>query len=87
MFRMVVEDVFVIKRRGVVVTGRVESGQLRVGDEVRVNGGLVLTVDGIEAFRKDLDEANPGDNIGVLFKRAEREQLSRGDVLAAPSVY
>jgi elongation factor Tu len=47
----------------------------------------VLTVDGIEAFRKDLDEANPGDNIGVLFKRAEREQLSRGDVLAAPSVY
>jgi elongation factor Tu len=87
MFRMVVEDVFVIRRRGVVATGRVESGQLRVGDEVRVNGGLALTVDGIEAFRKSLDEANPGDNIGVLFKGAERHQVNPGDVLAAPSVF
>jgi len=87
MFRMVVEDVFVIKRRGVVATGRVESGQLRVGDEVRVNGELALTVDGIEAFRKSRDEANPGDNIGVLFKSAEREHLRRGDVLTAPSVF
>lgn len=86
MFRMVVEDVFVIQRRGVVATGRVESGQLRVGDEVRVNGGLVLTVNGIEAFRKKRTEAGPGDNIGVLFSGAERDQLHRGDVLAAPSV-
>ncbi|WP_319452250.1 MULTISPECIES: EF-Tu/IF-2/RF-3 family GTPase [unclassified Mycobacterium] len=86
MFRMVVEDVFVIQRRGIVATGRVESGQLRVGDEVRVNGGLGLTVTGIEAFRKSIDEANPGDNIGVLFRGAEREQLGRGDVLTAPSV-
>jgi elongation factor Tu len=83
---MVVEDVFVIRRRGVVATGRVESGQLRVGDEVRVNGELALTVDAIEAFRKNVDEASPGDNIGVLFKGAEREQLRRADVLTAPSV-
>ena len=83
---MVVQDVFVIKRRGVVATGKVESGQLRIGDEVSVNGQLTLIVDAIEAFRKNLDEANPGDNIGVLFKTAERDQLHRGDVLAAPTV-
>jgi translation elongation factor EF-Tu-like GTPase len=84
MFRMTIEDVFFIRGRGTVATGRVESGQLRVGDEVRVNGGLALTVDGIEAFRKRLTEANPGDTIGVLFSAVVRSQLNRGDVLTAP---
>jgi translation elongation factor EF-Tu-like GTPase len=86
MFRMTIEDVFSIRGRGTVVTGRVESGQLRVGDEVRVNGALVVTVDGIEAFRKKVSEANPGDTIGVVFRSLERSQLNRGDVLTAPMV-
>jgi translation elongation factor EF-Tu-like GTPase len=84
MFRMTIEDVFTIRGRGTVVTGRVESGQLRVGDEVRVNDTMAVTVDGIESFRKTLTEAGPGDNIGVLFKSLKREQLNRGDVLTAP---
>lgn len=84
MFRMTIEDVFAIRGRGTVATGRVESGQLRVGDEVRVNDTLSVTVDGIEAFRKKLTEASVGDNIGVLFKSLQRDQLHRGDVLTAP---
>jgi translation elongation factor EF-Tu-like GTPase len=83
MFRMTIEDVFAIRGRGTVATGRVESGQLRVGDELRVNGSFTVTVDAIEAFRKKLDEANVGDNIGVLLKSVERSQLNRGDVLTS----
>lgn len=86
MFAMTVEDVFFIKQRGVVATGRVASGSLRVGDEVRVNGGSALRVDGIEAFRKRLTEAVVGDNIGVLFTGIEKSQVNRGDVLSAPTV-
>jgi elongation factor Tu len=84
MFRMTIEDVFAIRGRGTVATGRVESGRLRVGDEVRVNDTIAVTVDGIEAFRKELTEAGPGDNIGVLFRSLKRDQLNRGDVLTAP---
>jgi elongation factor Tu len=83
MFRMTVEDVFTITGRGTVATGRVESGQLRVGDEVRVNDTLTVRVDAIEAFRKKLTEANVGDNIGVLFKSLKRSELNRGDVLSS----
>jgi elongation factor Tu len=83
MFRMTIEDVFAIRGRGTVATGRVESGQLRVGDELRVNGSFTVTVDAIEAFRKKLDEATVGDNIGVLLKSVERSQLNRGDVLTS----
>jgi translation elongation factor EF-Tu-like GTPase len=83
MFRMTVDDVFTITRRGTVATGRVESGQLRVGDEVRVNDSFAAKVDAIEAFRKKLTEANVGDTIGVLFKGLERDQLNRGDVLSS----
>ncbi len=83
MFRMIIEDVFAIRGRGTVATGRVESGQLRVGDELRVNGSLTVTVSAIEAFRKKLDEATVGDNIGVLLKSVERSQLNRGDVLTS----
>jgi translation elongation factor EF-Tu-like GTPase len=85
MFRMTIEDVFVIKRRGTVATGRVEAGQLRVGDHVQLNDATILKVDGIEAFRKILDVANVGDNVGVLFRG--QVQLQRGDVLSAPTVY
>jgi translation elongation factor EF-Tu-like GTPase len=83
MFRMTIEDVFAIRGRGTVATGRVESGQLRVGDEVRVNETFAVTVDAIEAFRKQLTEANVGDTIGVLFKNLEKSQLNRGDVLSS----
>jgi translation elongation factor EF-Tu-like GTPase len=80
---MTVEDVFVIKNRGVVATGRVVSGVLRVGDTVHINGGPGVTVDAIEVFRKSIDEANLGDNIGVLFKRVDKSQIDRGAVLFA----
>jgi elongation factor Tu len=83
MFRLTVEDVFVITNRGVVATGRVESGTLRVGDTVRVDGALEARVDGIEVFRKSIDEAQAGDNIGVLFRGLEKSQLNRGSVLTA----
>ena len=80
MFRMTVEDVFVIRNRGVVATGRVESGTLRVGDTVQIDGTLEARVDGIEVFRKSIDEATVGDNIGVLFRGVEKSQLDRGSV-------
>jgi len=83
MFRLTVEDVFVIRNRGVVATGRVESGTLRVGDTVQIDGTLEARVDAIEVFRKSIDEANVGDNIGVLFKGIEKSQLNRGSVLTA----
>jgi translation elongation factor EF-Tu-like GTPase len=83
MFRMTVEDVFAIRNRGIVATGRVESGTLRVGDTVQIDGALAARVDAIEIFRKSIDEANVGDNIGVLFKGLEKSQLDRGSVLTA----
>jgi translation elongation factor EF-Tu-like GTPase len=83
MFKLTVEDVFVIKRRGVVATGRIESGTLRVGDTVHINGGPGVTVDAIEVFRKSIDEANVGDNIGVLFKGIDKSQIGRGAVLTS----
>ena len=85
MFKMTVEDVFAIRNRGVVATGRVESGTLRVGDTVQINGGPGVTVSAIEKFRKQLDEATTGENVGVLIKGIERSQLNRGDVLTSSS--
>ncbi|WP_006241744.1 EF-Tu/IF-2/RF-3 family GTPase [Mycolicibacterium tusciae] len=85
MFKMTVEDVFAIRNRGVVATGRVESGTLRVGDTVHINGSLGVAVTAIEKFRKQLDEATAGENVGVLMKGIERAQLNRGDVLTSPS--
>lgn len=85
MFRMTIDDVFVIRGRGVVATGRVESGQLRVGDEVQINGGGRVRVDAIEAFRRRLDEATAGDTIGVLFSRLDKTAIARGDVLSSSS--
>ena len=83
MFRMTVEDVFAIRNRGVVATGRVESGSLRVGDTVQIDGAHSARVDAIEAFRKSIDEANTGDNVGILFRGVEKNQLGRGSVLTA----
>jgi translation elongation factor EF-Tu-like GTPase len=85
MFRMTVEDVFAIRNRGTVATGRVESGTLRVGDTVQIDGTLEARVDAIEVFRKTIDEANVGENVGVLFKGVEKSQLNRGSVLTSSS--
>ena len=86
-FLMPVEDVFSIKGRGTVGTGRVERGQVRVGDEVEIVG-LTETrktvATGVEMFNKTLDEGLAGDNVGVLLRGVEKEELERGQVLAAP---
>lgn len=81
MFKMTGEDVFAIRNRGVVATGRVESGTLRVGDTVQINGALSVTVDAIEKFRKQLEEATTGEDFGVLMRGIDRDHLNRGDVL------
>jgi translation elongation factor EF-Tu-like GTPase len=83
MFRLTVEDIFAISGRGTVVTGRVEEGSLSVGDEVRINGERAVRVDGIEAFRKKIEVASAGDNIGLLFAGLGRDDFKRGDVLTA----
>jgi elongation factor Tu len=80
---MTVEDAFAIRRRGVVLTGTVQSGALHVGDTIHINGGPGLTVDAIEKFRKNVDEATEGDNIGVLIKSIERRDVNRGDVITS----
>jgi translation elongation factor EF-Tu-like GTPase len=85
MFRMTVADVFAIRNRGTVATGRVESGTLRVGDTVQIDGTLEARVDAIEVFRKSIDEAGVGENVGVLFKGVEKSQLNRGSVLTSSS--
>ena len=84
---MTVEDVFLIRNRVVAATGRVESGTLRVGDTVQIDGTLEARVDGIEVFRKSIDEAKAGDNIGVLFKGIEKSEFDRGSVLTAPGEF
>lgn len=87
MFRMTVEDVFVIRNRGAVATGRVEYGELRVGDEVRINDGPGIRVDAIEAFRKKCDTATVGDNVGLLFKKLGSSDVSAGDVITSSGVF
>ena len=87
-FLMPIEDVFTITGRGTVVTGRVERGQLKVGDEVEIVGLATETkktvVTGIEMFRKSLDSAEAGDNAGVLLRGTQRNEVERGQVLAKP---
>ncbi|TFB14730.1 elongation factor Tu [Filobacillus milosensis] len=87
-FMMPVEDVFSITGRGTVATGRVERGQVSVGDEVDIIGlaeeSSKTTVTGVEMFRKLLDYAEAGDNIGALLRGVSREEISRGQVLAKP---
>ncbi|MBB3604472.1 elongation factor Tu [Mycolicibacterium sp. BK556] len=86
MFRLTVQDVFVIKGRGLVATGRVELGEVRVGDEVRVNGARAAQVAAVEQFRKKVDEAVVGDNVGLLFSDLDRSDISPGDVLTSGGV-
>jgi elongation factor Tu len=86
-FLMPIEDVFSISGRGTVVTGRVERGIVKVGDEVEIVGlkDTTKTVcTGVEMFRKLLDQGEAGDNIGVLLRGTKREEVERGQVLAAP---
>ena len=87
-FLMPVEDVFTITGRGTVATGRVERGQLNTGDEVEIIGlteeRAKTTVTGIEMFRKILDYAEAGDNIGALLRGVQRSDIERGQVLCKP---
>jgi elongation factor Tu len=87
-FLMPVEDVFTITGRGTVATGRVESGILKVGDEVEIIGlkdeKSKTTCTGVEMFRKLLDQAMAGDNIGALLRGIQRDDIERGQVLAKP---
>ena len=86
-FIMPVEDVFTISGRGTVVTGRVERGIVKVGDEVEIVGFRATqktVATGVEMFRKLLDEGQAGDNIGVLLRGTKREEVERGQVLAKP---
>ena len=87
-FLMSIEDVFSIKGRGTVATGRVERGKVKVGDEVDIVGirpdVKKSVVTGVEMFNKTLDEGQAGDNLGVLLRGIEKEDLERGQVLAKP---
>ncbi|PIV90080.1 elongation factor Tu [Candidatus Gracilibacteria bacterium CG17_big_fil_post_rev_8_21_14_2_50_48_13] len=85
-FLMPVEDVFSIKGRGTVATGRVEQGTINVGDEVEMVGirdTRTVVVTGVEMFKKELDRGEAGDNVGLLLRGVEREDIERGMVLAA----
>ena len=86
-FLMPIEDVFTIQGRGTVVTGKVEQGIVKVGDEIEIVGlrptqKTVCT--GVEMFRKTLDEGQAGDNIGVLLRGTKKEEVERGQVLCKP---
>ena len=84
---MAIEDVFSITGRGTVVTGRVERGVVKVGDEVEIVGlreTRKTVVTGVEMFRKLLDQAQAGDNIGALLRGVGKDEVERGQVLAKP---
>ena len=86
-FLMPIEDVFSISGRGTVVTGRVESGVVKVGEEIEIIGikdTAKTTVTGVEMFRKLLDQGEAGDNVGILLRGTKREEVERGQVLAHP---
>ncbi|HFB65081.1 MAG TPA: elongation factor Tu, partial [Aeromonadales bacterium] len=86
-FLMPIEDVFSISGRGTVVTGRIERGIVKVGEEVEIVGikdTTKTTVTGVEMFRKLLDEGRAGDNTGILLRGIKREEVERGQVLAHP---
>ncbi|MGI3026471.1 elongation factor Tu, partial [Vibrio cholerae] len=86
-FLMPIEDVFSIQGRGTVVTGRIERGILKVGDEVAIVGikeTVKTTCTGVEMFRKLLDEGRAGENVGALLRGTKREEVERGQVLAKP---
>ena len=85
-FRMTVEDTFSIRDRGTVVTSKIESGMLNVGDEIEIQrpGYTKKTfVTAIEAFRKQLDRAQVGDNVGLLLRDISKQDIQHGDLLVA----
>jgi len=88
-FLLAIEDIFTITGRGTVVTGRVERGKISLGDSIEIVGMTEKTrkavVTGVEMFRKTLDEAQAGDNIGVLLRGIEKDEVERGQVLAIPN--
>jgi elongation factor Tu len=87
-FLMAVEDVFSIKGRGTVATGRIEQGIVKVGEKIEVIGlrpTRETTCTGVEMFKKILEEGQAGDNVGLLLRGLEREDVERGQVLAKPS--
>jgi elongation factor Tu len=86
-FMMAIEDVFSIKGRGTVATGRIETGIVKVNDEVEIVGvrnTVKSVVTGIEMFKKSLDQGQAGDNAGILLRGIERDDIERGQVLAKP---
>jgi elongation factor Tu len=86
-FLMAVEDVFSIKGRGTVVTGRIDTGRVKVGEEIEIIGlrdTKKSTVTGVEMFRKMLDQGEAGDNVGILLRGIEKDDVERGQVLAKP---
>lgn len=86
-FLMAVEDIFVVGGRGTVVTGKIEQGGVKVGDEVALVGKHTVpksSVAGIEMFRRQLDNAVAGDNIGLLLRGVPRESVARGDIICKP---
>jgi elongation factor Tu len=86
-FLMPIEDVFTISGRGTVVTGRIERGIVKVGDDIEIVGlkpTVKTTCTGVEMFRKLLDQGEAGDNVGVLLRGTKREEVERGQVLAKP---
>ena len=86
-FLMSVEDVFTITGRGTVATGRIERGVVKVGEEIEIVGlgeSRTTTCTGVEMFRKDLDQGQAGDNVGILLRGVEKSDVQRGHVLAAP---
>ena len=86
-FLMPIEDVFSIKGRGTVATGRIEQGIIKVNEEIEIVGIKDTTksvVTGVEMFRKNLDQGQAGDNVGILLRGVERDNIERGQVLAKP---
>ena len=88
-FRMTVADVFFIRGRGTVVTGQIESGTLNVNDEVylrRSNSSRRVVVTGIEMFRKLANQAQAGENVGILFRDITKQDVEKGDVLLGSDI-
>jgi elongation factor Tu len=86
-FLMSVEDVFSITGRGTVATGRIDRGLIKVGEDVEIVGlgeGRTTTCTGVEMFRKELDQGQAGDNVGILLRGIEKDDIERGHVLAKP---
>jgi elongation factor Tu len=86
-FHMVVEDVFSIRNRGTVVTGKIDNGVLKIGDKIKVwgaGGEKITTVSAIETFRKKIKVAKLGDTVGILLRDISKDDVKRGDAITGP---